>query len=226
MIGIYKITNSVNGKVYIGQSINISLRWEKERKGKSNDHLRNAFKKYGLDKFEFSIIAECGEPELNELEIYWIKHYDSTCNKYGYNKDAGGSKGIPCLETRLKMSISAKNAIRPPMGAETKLKLSITRTGMRFSDEIRLRMKNAQSNRSEEVRLHMSEAHKGKPSGFKGHTFKHTPEAIEKIRIRSANCSDITREKLRQKAIEQWARKKLITNNLQEVTLWQMSFWS
>lgn len=76
-IGIYKIINTVNGKVYVGQSINIYERWA-QHKYKSiypeelgyNSAIHAAMRKYGFENFIFEIIEEC-EPELlDERERY------------------------------------------------------------------------------------------------------------------------------------------------------------
>ena len=91
MIGIYKITNTVNGKCYIGQSRDIKARWQKHLssyKSYPDWELYRAFKKYGISKFTFEIIEECLIEELNEREIYWIAQYDSFNN--GYNMTLGG----------------------------------------------------------------------------------------------------------------------------------------
>ena len=97
MIGIYKIENTINGKVYIGQSKNIEDRWRSHiRASKSknsvgyNYYIHKAFRKYGIDKFAFSVIEECPIKELNEREEYWIKQYKSTKSKFGYNLTNGG----------------------------------------------------------------------------------------------------------------------------------------
>lgn len=97
MVGIYKITNTLNNKCYIGQSIDIETRWtqhaynathevEKEKKRK----LYNAFHEYGLDFFIFEVIEECEVTQkiLNERERYWISHYNSY--EDGYNMTKGG----------------------------------------------------------------------------------------------------------------------------------------
>lgn len=91
MIGIYKITNTENGKCYIGQSRDIEARWQKHLsayKSCPDWELYRAFKKYGISKFTFEIIEECQIKELNEREIYWITQYDSFNN--GYNMTLGG----------------------------------------------------------------------------------------------------------------------------------------
>lgn len=91
MIGIYKITNNVNNKCYIGQSRDIEARWAKHLsayKSSPEWELYRAFKKYGISSFSFEIIEECLIEELNEREIYWIAQYDSFNN--GYNMTLGG----------------------------------------------------------------------------------------------------------------------------------------
>ena len=89
--GIYKITNILNKKCYIGQSINIPLRWRHHRSfslKESNYPLYRAFKKYGIENFTFEILEECLPSELNEKEIYWIKFFNSY--NEGYNQTFGG----------------------------------------------------------------------------------------------------------------------------------------
>ena len=103
--GIYKIINLVNGKVYIGQSIDIYRRWAQHKKiGRnlsedkySRDYdkvLYRAMRKYGVDSFEFSIVEKCEESALYKREQYWIKFYGSTtAEDKGYNLNDGGAGG-------------------------------------------------------------------------------------------------------------------------------------
>ena len=93
MIGIYKITNNINGHSYIGQSIHIEERfkehknpynWQREK----NKPLYIAFQKYGLENFSFDIIQQCPADKLNIQEQYWINHYNTYKN--GYNVTTGG----------------------------------------------------------------------------------------------------------------------------------------
>lgn len=100
MIGIYKIVNQLNNKVYIGQSINIEQRfkhhiWEafNEKHVQYNYFISRAIRKYGIDNFKLEIIEECEEEKLNEKEIYWINFYKSNNSKYGYNMTQGGDGG-------------------------------------------------------------------------------------------------------------------------------------
>lgn len=90
--GIYKIECLVNGKVYIGQSINIKQRWGAHLSNlKNNRHdnirLQRAYNKYGKDNFIFEIIEECNT-NLDDVEKYWICYFDSFNN--GFNLTEGG----------------------------------------------------------------------------------------------------------------------------------------
>lgn len=95
MTGIYKITNNINGKIYIGQSIDINKRW-KEHKHRSqipnkeyDKYLYRAFRKYGIENFTFEILEECTREQLNEKENYYILLYKSNDDFYGYNETSG-----------------------------------------------------------------------------------------------------------------------------------------
>ena len=90
LIGIYKIQNKVNGKIYIGQSVNIADRFQNHRKNSSNPYLRNSIKKYGLSNFSFEVEEICDESKLDELEKFYINYYDSTNPEKGYNIQPGG----------------------------------------------------------------------------------------------------------------------------------------
>ena len=96
MIGIYKITNAINGKIYIGQSINIQRRWNQEKNKAFNQNdpaynqlLSQAFRKYGVDNFTFEIIEKLSTEALNEREEYWINYFNSK-TPGGYNAQSGG----------------------------------------------------------------------------------------------------------------------------------------
>lgn len=99
--GIYSITNTCTGDMYIGQTIrSFDERWRKHKnKLKNNKHensmLQRAFNKYGEEAFEYNVIHLCEEIDrISELEIYYIKKYDSFNN--GYNLTTGG-EGCKCL---------------------------------------------------------------------------------------------------------------------------------
>ena len=95
MVGIYKITNNINGKAYIGQSKNIERRWKQHiyhainSNEDCNSLLYKAIHKYGIENFKFEVITECSIDELDKLEIFYIEQYDTYYN--GYNLTLGGS---------------------------------------------------------------------------------------------------------------------------------------
>lgn len=89
MIGIYKITNKINGKSYIGQSNNITRRF-KEHCYRDKLIIDQAIKKYGENNFNFEILEECTIEQLNEKEEYWIKFFQTNIN--GYNFSTGGNQ--------------------------------------------------------------------------------------------------------------------------------------
>lgn len=95
MTGIYKFTNKINGKSYIGQSVDIKRRY-KEHKSKRNENtlFHEAIEEYGFDNFDFSIIEVCNIDELNYKEIFYIKEYN-TLFPNGYNISEGGHFGHP-----------------------------------------------------------------------------------------------------------------------------------
>ena len=95
MIGVYKITNQINGNSYIGCSTNIEQRlkthflkpWQKSKE--YNYPLYRAIRKYGKNIFTSQILEECAIGELEERERYWISYYN-TFDK-GYNQTPGGN---------------------------------------------------------------------------------------------------------------------------------------
>lgn len=94
---IYKITNTINGKSYIGQTIqNVKERFyqhcaTKCSKAVSNMAIHRAIKKYGKSNFTVEVIEEIDSASLNDRERYWIKCYNSYNN--GYNSTKGGQDG-------------------------------------------------------------------------------------------------------------------------------------
>lgn len=92
MIGIYKIENKINGKIYIGQSNNIQRRFqEHQTKGASSRiPVDVAIQKYGKDNFTYEIVEETTIDRLNEAEEYWIKYFNTI--ETGYNCSYGGNQ--------------------------------------------------------------------------------------------------------------------------------------
>lgn len=93
MIGVYKITNNLNNKSYIGISVDIERRWRDHKlpynwEREHNKVLYQAFIKYGLNNFTFEVLEECKIEELSDKEKYYIEKYNTF--KEGYNSTAGG----------------------------------------------------------------------------------------------------------------------------------------
>lgn len=97
---IYKITNQINQKCYIGQTIkSASIRWKEHQQHAFGSHkndqdkaLYRAIRKYGLENFTFEVVQDGIETyeELDKAEIYWIHYFNSFVN--GYNSTFGGQK--------------------------------------------------------------------------------------------------------------------------------------
>lgn len=91
---IYQVTNKLNGKSYIGQTIQgLELRRSGHHssafKARTKYHFHNALRKYGKEAFEWREIDKADSlEELNRLEAYWIGYYDTYEN--GYNSTKGG----------------------------------------------------------------------------------------------------------------------------------------
>ena len=91
---IYKITNNINGKVYIGQTIKSVQKRFTQHKNNSNKSyfsqiaLYKAFNKYGIDNFSYEEVEEISNDKLDEREKYWIEYYNSYFD--GYNSTLGG----------------------------------------------------------------------------------------------------------------------------------------
>lgn len=116
--GIYKITNLINQKSYIGQSINIYSRWQDEKfrafnpqSSEYNKTLSRAFRKYGLENFSFEILEECEQNLLNEKEMYYITLFDSYFN--GYNETTGSTLGTDniCIKLSKEDVLSIYNLL-------------------------------------------------------------------------------------------------------------------
>jgi group I intron endonuclease len=87
MTGIYKITNKINGKFYIGQSVDIERRFMEHKTPHGTiTSIKLAMRKYGKENFLFEVIEECSEEDLDEREMYWIATL-----KPQYNRCSGGT---------------------------------------------------------------------------------------------------------------------------------------
>jgi len=116
MIGvIYKITNNINGKIYVGKNAtNNPLYFG------SGIILRSAIKKYKKKNFKKEILEYCNSNnQLNEREIYWIKMLNSTDKNIGYNISAGGN-GSNDVNLYHKLPSEIKDKIRSAVALSNK----------------------------------------------------------------------------------------------------------
>lgn len=105
---IYKTTNLLNGKIYIGQTSK-DLNTNYLGSGKI---IMKAIKKYGKSNFKREILEECGSKEqMNNREKYWIQHFNSINRNIGYNVSIGGEGGNLGDEVNKKISESLKGKI-------------------------------------------------------------------------------------------------------------------
>jgi group I intron endonuclease len=200
MAHVYLVTNNLNGKQYVGQTI---VDTSKRGHGKL---ITKAYNKYGKSNFLYEPICSNIENRhsLNFMERFWIKVMDSRIPN-GYNIEHGGSKVEKIAdETRILLSIKSKgnkrrlgtkqsaetrakiSAANKQMTAETKLKISKALTGRVLSEESinKIRVANQGKIVSEETKLKLREA--------------------RKLQV----FSEETKQKLSDAANRQWARQK------------------
>ena len=116
---IYKTTNIINGLIYIGQTKKDRITGKKYLG--SGVKLKKAIKEFGKDNFTNEILQECNnKEELNQSEIFWISHFNSTDPNIGYNIHKGGA--IDLLELSDLLSKSIKKTLAKP---EQKIKSKI-----------------------------------------------------------------------------------------------------
>lgn len=191
MTGIYKITNP-NGKIYIGQSVDVNKRFYQYFKlcCKDQPAIFLSLKKHGVENHIFEIIEECLIKSLNNRERFWQEYYNSiedglNC-KYTNTNDKVGHLS---LETKQKISDSQKgkpriykSGIHPMLGTkqsmETKLKIQNKRKYIV----------------SEEYKTKVSEFFKGK---------KLSIAHIEKIRLKNIGKKRTEETKLKQSVLKQ-----------------------
>lgn len=136
---IYKWTNKINGKIYIGQTYRLKQRLRSYKclsvKGVSRI-LRRSMIKHGIENFMFEIIDTASSmDELNKKEAIAIQKANSTDRDIGYNLDTGGTNHIASEETRIRISKAGKGRVPWNKGKkncysqETKDKWCEQRTG-------------------------------------------------------------------------------------------------
>lgn len=104
---IYMHQNQINGKVYIGQTNNLKVRWN-PHSYKGSSYFYNAILKYGWDKFSHKIIENnIPSEKIDAREKYWINYYESNNKDKGYNLTSGGTNNYNLsLESKKKIQKS------------------------------------------------------------------------------------------------------------------------
>ena len=192
-VGIYKITNKVNGKCYIGQSVDIERRWRDHRNelnktNPSNVRLYQAFRKYGFQTFSFEVLETCEEADLDALEIKYIAQYQSYQRGYNMTPGGDGTGKRMSEETRRKISEGQKGR---RLSEEWKRNLSKALKGRKLSDEHKQKLSECKKGItfSEEHIRNLSISHMG---------HKPTPEANRKRSesVKRALASEEVRKKM------------------------------
>lgn len=149
--GIYSIKNTTNNKIYIGSSINLSMRiaGHKSRlksKRHINSHLQSSYNKYGAESFIFEIVERVDEPDLLEREAFWIDYFRSSDAVNGYNKqsiDINSGRQIVTEEKKRKLSTYSGNKnsqFGVKRSEEFKKAISLRNTGFKHTEEQKKKM--------------------------------------------------------------------------------------
>ena len=124
--GIYIITNNINNKVYIGQSVDIECRWNAHKNSAKNNRqdsytkLHKDMRELGIENFKITILEECNYKDLDSKEQYWISYYNSFKN--GYNMTPGDSNVIGENNPNSKLTLSQVEDIRMAYGSHIRFK--------------------------------------------------------------------------------------------------------
>ena len=184
MYYIYRITNIVNGKTYIGQHKYKELNDDYMGSGKL---LYKAKKKYGIENFKkeilvFNVVKKEHADLLEKTFIASERKKVGKKNCYNITDGGSGGSGPISEETKRKMSESGKGK---HLSEETKKKMSEAKKGKTFSKEHKKKMSEAHKGLlkgkhwklSDETKRKISEARKGRSSWIKG---KHHSEEVKR----------------------------------------------
>lgn len=120
--GVYLLTNKINGKIYVGKSVNLRRRIGRYKNWDSDCVINRAIRKYGFDNFKVEILEQFNEisnSELLKIEASWIRKLNSINKEIGYNTVPFGHDrtGTKCSEeTKTKMSLSKRGKNNPCYG--------------------------------------------------------------------------------------------------------------
>jgi group I intron endonuclease len=176
MKGIYKIENIINGKIYIGSSIDIDRRIKRHKndltKNKHvNIHLQRDFNKYGIEYYSFECVELCNENNLKVLEQKYLDEIFSnekfSEKYYNISKDAYGGDNLSNNPNKLEIIEKIKNGLIKRYEMETD-----DEKNKRISNLIGDKNPNYGKRWSGEKRNRMSTQRKGLVSKIKGKTYE------------------------------------------------------
>lgn len=139
--GIYKITNIINNKIYIGSSNNIYKRKREHFSSLKNGthcniHLQRAYNIHGKSNFKFEVVEVCEEKDLLKIEqIYLDKYFDKGINCYNENP-------IACKPPSQQGKIPWNKGKHGIYSKETLQKISNSKKGMKYPEEARQKLIN------------------------------------------------------------------------------------
>lgn len=189
---LYKITNQLDGKFYIGQTIDTKGRWSAHKSNakkpdKTGQYIHYAMAKYGTQNFIYEVIASCKTQEdADEIESLLIAQYDSRNKEFGYNLKTGVSYGGHSEETKQKQREATLQQIvtkgHPAQGTKRTPEQLKTLSQARKDNPVEY---------TEEIRQRMSEAHIGIKDSeeTKAKKSERAKEAWEKRIDYSRKCS-------------------------------------
>lgn len=164
---LYVVTNLVNGKRYIGITVDFERRRKEHIAGKGSLLVYRAIQKYNLNNIEFDPLVEGPDKWIENFEIRMIASLE-TFGPKGYNLTAGGEGGslgrVVSKETKQKLSEALQGIKRGPHSLEHKEKISESHRGKVLSKETKQKMSVAHEGKvfSKETRRKISEASKGR----------------------------------------------------------------
>jgi group I intron endonuclease len=185
---LYRITDLLNNKIYIGQAVNPNRRWVdhkwNSKQSEPIQYISRAMAKYGIENFIFEVISTCRTQEdTNEVEAILIEQYNSRDKQFGYNIKPGGNNAPHAEETKEKQrQATIKQIAEKGHPAAGRIVTQETRDLMR-----KIRLENP-IEYTEETRQRMSDAHIGHTQSEE--TIIKRMESIQKI-LDNRDYSDI-----------------------------------
>lgn len=206
MFYIYTITNTINYKIYVGQTTVPKNRWAAHKCEARSNRIRYpihfAIQKYGEGNFQFTLVgAYLTQQEVDVAEVYWIEFFDSRNNQVGYNLAIGGNGNSGwhhTKESKRKISQSNLGKEMPLHTQEWKDNMSAIMTGRNITWADKIGLAHRGMKHSTESKKKMSKSQKGNQAGEKHPRAKLTVLIVDSIRKEYAE-NKITKTALAEK---------------------------